>query len=197
MAVIIVDTGCANLASVAFACERLGVQPLVTQNPQLVESAEHVILPGVGAMPFAMQALAERGLIAVLQNLSQPLLGICLGMQILFEGSEEGNAKGLGRIKGKASHLQAAGLPLPHMGWNTLQICRDDPLLHGIKSGEYAYFVHSYAVPVTANTLASTQYGEPFSAIVRHGNVYGCQFHPERSGKLGARILRNFLETSA
>ncbi|MCF6274267.1 MAG: imidazole glycerol phosphate synthase subunit HisH [Robiginitomaculum sp.] len=194
----IVDTGCANLASVGFAFERLGARSIITKDADIIRSADHVILPGVGAMPYAMQALHARGLVSVLQNLTQPLMGICLGMQILFERSEEGDAEGLGLLKGRIEQMDTGDLPSPHMGWNTLDnISDDDPLMAGINQGDYVYFVHSYAAEISENTLASSTYGQPFSAIVRRGNIYGCQFHPERSGKVGAQILANFLKAKA
>ncbi|MBL4853817.1 MAG: imidazole glycerol phosphate synthase subunit HisH [Robiginitomaculum sp.] len=193
----IVDTGCANLASVGFAFERLGADKIITQDAEVIGSADHVILPGVGAFDYAMAALRQRGLVEVLQNLTQPLMGICLGMQLLFEGSEEGVADGLGLIKGDIKRMETGDLPAPHMGWNTLQNITDDPLLDGVKSGEYVYFVHSFAAPVRDETLMSCSYGQDFSAVVRKDNIYGCQFHPERSGKTGARILANFLKVKS
>jgi len=193
----IVDTGCANLASVGFAFERLGADKIITQDAETIRRADHVILPGVGAMPFAMAALRQRGLVEVLQNLTQPLMGICLGMQMLFEHSEEGEVDGLGLIKGDIKRMDTGGLPAPHMGWNTLQKIRDAPLLDGVKTGDYVYFVHSFIAPVQDATLVSSTYGQTFSAIVRKDNIYGCQFHPERSGKTGARILANFLKVKS
>ncbi|PHS40511.1 MAG: imidazole glycerol phosphate synthase subunit HisH [Robiginitomaculum sp.] len=190
----IVDTGCANLASVGFAFERLGVGKIITQDAKIIASADHVILPGVGAFDFAMAALRERGLVQVLQNLTQPLMGICLGMQMLFDRSEEGVADGLGLITGNIERMDTGNLPAPHMGWNTLEDMAEDPLLAGINAGDYVYFVHSFAVPVQEETIASSTYGQIFSAVIRRGNIYGCQFHPERSGKTGARILANFLK---
>ncbi len=202
MAVAIVDTGCANLASVAFAFERLGASHMVTRDIAVIERADHIVLPGVGTMPFALEKLRKRGLVDILQNLSQPILGICLGMQMLFYGSEEGEAgeeaggevKGLGLINGKIVHMDAHGAPLPHMGWNTLENLVDDPLLGGINAEDYVYFVHSFAAPISDKTLATTTYGQAFSAIIKQGNIYGCQFHPERSGQTGAKILANFLK---
>lgn len=196
MDVAIVDTGCANLASVKFAFDRLGAESVVTQDPDKIYGAPRVILPGVGSAGYAMDSMRERELIPVVQNLVQPVLGICLGMQLIFDFSEEGDVKGLSMIDGTIQALDTAGLPSPHMGWNTLSNLKDDPLLRGVKDGDYAYFVHSFAAPVSTKTLASAEYGSIFSAIVRQGNVYGCQFHPERSGKTGARILKNFLGVS-
>ncbi len=190
----IVDTGCANLASVGFAVERLGVRYVISMDAAIIQSADHVILPGVGSMPYATAQLKRRGLVKVLSNLTQPLLGICLGMQMLLDASEEGATNGLGRIKGLVTKLGASDLPTPHMGWNTLENLDDDPLLFGVNESDYVYFVHSYALPIGAHTIATTTYGQPFSAVIRSGNVYGCQFHPERSSKVGKKILENFLK---
>ncbi len=191
---VIVDTGCANLASVGFAFERLGVRPVITGDADTISKAERIILPGVGAMPYAMQALKTRGLVEVLRAYTRPLMGICLGMQMLFETSAEGGASGLGLIEGGIDLLDTDGKPAPHMGWNRLDNLADDPILAGISPGDYVYFVHSYAARVRSETIATSRYGQSFSAIVRRGNIYGCQFHPERSGKVGAQILQNFLK---
>lgn len=199
MTLIIVDTGVANLASVCFAFDRLGVSAMVTDDAEVILKAERVLIPGVGAAPFAMRKINEKGLTPVLQGLTQPVMGICLGMQLIFETLEEGGEKidGLGLVPGIISALDTKGQPTPHMGWNTLKLLRDDPLLHGINNHDYAYFVHSYAAKVSDVTLASSEYGSDFSAIVRYKNVYGCQFHPERSGVVGSKILENFLKVSA
>lgn len=198
MSVTIIDTGCANLASVGFAFARLGAAYQITKDPEQIASAERVILPGVGAAPYAMAALRKRGLIDVIKNLQQPVMGICLGMQLLFSGSEEGAAAGLGMLSGKITAMNAPGLRVPHMGWNRLEITSDDPILHGIDNGAYAYFVHSYAAAMPqGDCIAACKYGDPFAAIVRRANIYGCQFHPERSAKTGARILQNFLKVRA
>jgi glutamine amidotransferase len=193
MVVAIVDTGCANLASVGFAFDRLGANSLITQDPDQIYGADRVIIPGVGSALYAMDQLRQRELIPVLQNLVQPVMGICLGMQLIFDRSDEGEVDCLGLCDGTIESLDTQGLASPHMGWNTLENLKDDPLLDGVENGDYAYFVHSFAAPVSDKTLASSTYGETFSAIVRQGNVYGCQFHPERSAKTGAKILDNFL----
>ncbi len=190
----IVDTGCANLASVGFAFDRLGVRKIITRDAKIISNASHVILPGVGAFDFAMTALRARGLVDVLQNLTQPVMGICLGMQLLFCRSDEGDTGGLGLIDGAVKRMDTGALPAPHMGWNTLEDVADVPLLDGVKSGDYVYFVHSFAAQVQEETIATCTYGQDFSAVVRKDNIYGCQFHPERSGKTGARILANFLK---
>ena len=194
MGVLVVDTKCANLASVGFAFDRLGVATKVSDDPAEIASADRVLIPGVGAAPYAMAKIAEAGLTSTLRGLTQPVLGICLGMQLLFETLDEGGAtvQGLGLVPGHVGPLDTKDLPSPHMGWNTLGDIADDPLLAGVSAGDHAYFVHSFAAPVTETTIASATYGQPFTAIVRHGNVRGCQFHPERSSATGAAILKAF-----
>lgn len=193
MSVVIVDTGCANLASVKFAFDRLDVTSMISDKSDVITAADRVIIPGVGAAPFAMKQIQNKGLGDTLKSLTQPVMGICLGMQLIFDRStENGGTQCLGLVPGEIAELDTGDLPSPHMGWNSLTDLANDPLLAGIASGEYAYFVHSYAAPVLDYTLASCEYGQPFSAIVRHKNVWGCQFHPERSAKLGAQILKNF-----
>jgi len=199
MSLVIVDTGVANLASVGFAFERLGVSPLISDNPEIISSADRVLIPGVGAAPFAMKKVNQGGLTSVLQNLTQPIMGICLGMQLIFETLEEGGESidGLGLVPGTVSALDTKGQPSPHMGWNTLTPLKDDPILSGINNNDYAYFVHGFAANVSDITVASSSYGSKFSAIIRHKNVWGCQFHPERSSRVGAKILENFLKVPA
>lgn len=199
MPLTIVDTGVANLSSVKFAFDRLGVSTIISDDPETITAAKRVIIPGVGAAPYAMKTINTKGLTPVLQSLTQPVMGICLGMQLIFETLEEGGSEtqGLGLVPGKVTALDTKGQPSPHMGWNTLTKQSDDPLLDSINDNDYAYFVHSFAAPVSDITLASSEYGSPFSAIVRHKNVYGCQFHPERSSRVGAKILENFLKVPA
>lgn len=192
MSVVIVDTGCANLASVGFAFDRLGIANTITADAKTIISAERIIVPGVGSAPFAMAQLSKRGLVDVLKSLTQPVMGICLGMQLLFESSEEGSIKGLGLMDENITKLNTGKLPSPHMGWNTLSSVKNDPLLKDVRDGDYVYFVHSYAAPIGPYTLASSAHGSSFSAVIRKDNIYGCQFHPERSGKTGAKILDNF-----
>jgi glutamine amidotransferase len=192
--VVIVASGGANIASLQFALERLQVASAVTADADQIRAASHVILPGVGAAADAMARLRRSHLDTVIPTLRQPVLGICLGMQLLYEASLEGDARCLGIIPGRAQRLSAApGRPVPHMGWNSLDIRRPCPLLAGIADGDYAYFVHSYALKLSDATVASTRYGAPFSACVQWQNFYGTQFHPERSAAVGARLLGNFL----
>jgi glutamine amidotransferase len=194
---VVIDSGGANLSSVLFALERLNAPATVTTSPDEVKRAKRVILPGVGAAADVMNRLRSAGLAEVLPTLKQPVFGICVGMQVLFRSSEEGPVDCLGIIPDTVRKLKAApGLPVPHMGWNTLVALRDDPLMDGITSTDYVYFVHSYAAPVSDVTLARTDYGIPVSAVVRHGNFWGAQFHPERSSDTGSRVLANFLRLS-
>jgi glutamine amidotransferase len=194
MEAVIVDSGGANLASLRYALERLGARTQVSADARTIASAARVVLPGVGAAAHAMQRLNAAGLMSMLRALTQPVLGVCLGMQLLFELSEEGRTECLGLLPYAVRRLTSAPrCPVPHMGWNELQRLRPDPLLEGVADGDYAYFAHSYAAPVTQHTLASTQYGAPVSAVVRRENFWGTQFHPERSAGTGARVLENFL----
>ncbi|MFM5508056.1 imidazole glycerol phosphate synthase subunit HisH [Aeromonas rivipollensis] len=200
---VIIDTGCANLASVRMAFERLGVQPLVSSKAADIEGADKLILPGVGTAVAAMKNLNERNLVPLIRAARQPLLGFCLGMQMLAQASEENmSAEGgegglidcLGIVPGRIRLMEVGDLRLPHMGWNQIEHDETHPLLKGIQSGSYFYFVHSYALEVTDATLATCDYGQPFTAIVGRDNFFGAQFHPERSGAAGARLLQNFLE---
>ncbi|MBI3884425.1 MAG: imidazole glycerol phosphate synthase subunit HisH [Opitutae bacterium] len=191
----LVDSGGANLASVRFALERLGVRGELTADPAVIRAAERVILPGVGSAGEGMRRLRERGLIDCVRGLTQPVLGICLGLQLLFESSAEGPVETLGLLPGRVALLPAApGVTVPHIGWNTVTRHRDTPLLHGLAADARFYFVHSYAAPVNEFTLASCAHGAPFAAIVQRGNFTGVQFHPERSGPAGAQLLKNFLQ---
>jgi glutamine amidotransferase len=192
--VAIIASGGANTASLQFALERLDAASLVSADAQQIRAATHVILPGVGAAADAMTRLRRQGLDALIPSLQQPVLGVCLGMQLLYQASDEGHADCLGIIPGRAARFApAAGRPVPHMGWNTLAVERPSELLEGIRQGDYAYFVHSYALNLSSATIASCSYGDPFSACVQWRNFYGVQFHPERSANVGARLLQNFL----
>ncbi len=191
----IVDSGGANIASVRFALERLGVRSELTADPAAIRAAERVILPGVGSAVEGMKRLRAKGLADCVRGLTRPVLGVCLGMQLLFENSEEGPTETLGLIPGTVARLpDAPGITVPHMGWNTLTTGRGPGLLDGIKPDAHFYFVHSYAGPVNAFTVATCDHGTPFAAIVQRGNFTGVQFHPERSGEAGARLLKNFVE---
>lgn len=194
MSLVIVDSGGANLASVRIALQRLGVDAPLTRDPATIAAAGRVLLPGVGAAGPVMQRLRESGLIEVLRGLRQPLLGICVGMQVLFERLAEGDCDGLGLIPGAIERMRPAeGVRIPHMGWNRLRRQAASPLLDGIEDGGHAYFVHSYAAGTGADCVARFEHGGAYAALVQRGNVAGAQFHPERSAGVGERLLRNFL----
>jgi imidazole glycerol-phosphate synthase subunit HisH len=192
--VAIIASGGANIASLQYALQRLDASSTVTSDADEIRAASHVILPGVGAAAEAMMRLRHHGLDRLVPALSQPVLGICLGMQLLYASSDEGAAACLSIIPGNAIRFpRTTGRPVPHMGWNTLHIGKTTALLEGLQSGDYAYFVHSYALQVGEATVASTEYGVQFSACVQWRNFCGAQFHPERSAGVGARLLHNFL----
>ncbi len=191
---VIIASGGANLASLQFALRRLGCDAPVSEDPQLIAAASHVILPGVGAARNAMDRLRAAGLTDVIRGLQQPVLGICLGLQLLYAGSDEDGAECLGIISGQARRFsQSPRLPVPQMGWNEVRKVADTPLLDGVDDGDYAYFIHSYALPEGPHTCGVADYGGLFSAMVQQDNFFATQFHPERSARFGAAILSNFL----
>jgi glutamine amidotransferase len=193
--VAIIDSGGANIASLRFALERLGASSTLTVDADELRATPRVILPGVGAAADAMRRLESLRLVEVIRELRQPVLGICLGMQLLFDASDEGDTRCLGLLPGRVERFpDRDGFPVPHMGWNQLDFESDAALLTGIDRGEYVYFVHSYRAPVGPWTVATSDYGGEFSAVVQQRNFYGAQFHPERSGPVGARLLAGFLE---
>ncbi|MDX1536591.1 imidazole glycerol phosphate synthase subunit HisH [Arsukibacterium sp.] len=194
MQLVIVDTGCANISSVYFAFKRLAVEATISRDAAVIKAADKVVLPGVGTAHNAMAQLQHGELIETLQGLQQPLLGICLGMQMLTSHSMEGDVPCLNLIPGRVLPMESAGLRLPHMGWNTLHNISSHPLMKGFTSIDYLYFVHSFAVAPGEHALALCNYGSDFAAVIGKDNVAGAQFHPERSGKTGARLLQNFLE---
>ena len=195
--VVIIDSGGANIASLRAALTRLGAESMVTTDHAVIRNAPRVLLPGVGSAHDAMSRLRIAGLDQLIPTLKQPLLGICLGMQILFERSEEGPANCLAVIPGAIGKLRSApGRPVPHMGWNQMTQVRSDPLLEGVSSLDYVYFVHSFAAPTSTATAAITDYGTAFTSVARRDNFCGTQFHPERSGVVGARILANCLKAT-
>lgn len=194
--IVIVNTGCANISSVRFALERLGVSVEVSDEENVIKAADKVFLPGVGTASSAMQSILQKQLTPTLQELTQPVLGVCLGMQLMVSTSAEskaGDINCLNLMPGAVKRMHANGQRLPHMGWNTVTSETENPLFAGIDDGTYFYFVHSFAVPVYEHTLASCEYGQPFSAAIGHNNFYGVQFHPERSGDAGAQLLTNFV----
>ncbi|GGQ12864.1 imidazole glycerol phosphate synthase subunit HisH [Shewanella litoralis] len=195
---VIIDTGCANLSSVRFAFERLNANVVVSADFDVIRSAARVVLPGVGTAGAAMDALKQKNLIELIKSLTQPVMGVCLGMQMLASLSNEHGGRSeqditcLGLVPTDIGDLDSKGLPLPHMGWNQIDV-GDHPLFSGIENGSYVYFVHSYRAPISEYTLASSTYGESFSAAIGKDNFFGVQFHPEKSAKVGAQILQNFL----
>lgn len=198
--VTLIGYGSGNVASVRFALERLGARVRVTSDPADLVDAERVILPGVGAAGYAMQRLNALGLSQALRQFERPLMGVCLGQQLLFEASDEdGDIEMLGLIPGRVTAIEPRpSLPSPHMGWSRLTKRRDDPLLEGVKDGDWAYFVHGFVCPDGEATIAAADYGGlTVPGVVNIGNRWGCQFHPERSSAAGARILKNFLEIPA
>ncbi|WP_440957176.1 imidazole glycerol phosphate synthase subunit HisH [Oceanicaulis sp. LC35] len=199
MTTAIIDTSTANISSVRYALERIGARYRLTETPEEAEGCDRIILPGVGAAGPAMKRLRETGWARVLQGDQRPLLGVCLGMQLLFDYSVESDCEMLGLIPGRIERLDpGADGPWPHMGWNTLTPVKpDEPLLEGVPAGAHVYFVHGFYAPVGPHTSASTRYGAEITAIARKGHVAGCQFHPERSAKTGAQILTNFVKGAA
>lgn len=199
---VIIDTGCANLSSVRFAFERLNANVVVSADFDVIKNAARVVLPGVGTAGAAMDALKQKHLVELIKSLTQPVLGVCLGMQMLASlsnehgGRSEQNITCLDLVPTEIGDLDSQGLPLPHMGWNQITLPdaeKRHPLFIGIENGSYVYFVHSYRAPISEYTLASCQYGEAFSAAIGKDNFFGVQFHPEKSAKVGAQILQNFL----
>lgn len=200
---VIIDYGMGNLRSVEKAVEAAGGRPAVTGDPESIRSAERLILPGVGAFGEAMENLRRTGLDSAILDAARagkPLLGLCLGLQLLFTHSEEfGSHEGLDLIPGNVRKLDCPGLRVPHVGWNQIEGDRPDPLLTDIREGSYFYFVHSYYVEPDdpRDVLRRTSYGLRFCSIARRGNIYGVQFHPEKSQEAGKRLLRNFLSIAA
>lgn len=191
MNTVIIDYGAGNTKSVQFALKRLGVEAILTNNEELIRKADKVIFPGVGHANSAMEKLAEVELDKVIPNLKQPVLGICLGMQLMCKFSEEGNTKGFGIFDLEVKKFGAEN-KIPQIGWNTIFDLKSE-LLSDLNENEYMYFVHSYYVPKSDFTIATANYGLNYSAALQKNNFYGCQFHPEKSGDKGEMILKKFL----
>lgn len=186
--IVIIDYGAGNVKSVKFAFERLGYDPVLSDDPDTIKKAEYVIFPGVGHAKSAMATINSKGLSKVITELKQPVLGVCLGMQLMCRFSEEGNVSGLGIFDVDVKKFDE-DLKVPHMGWNDLINGKD--IFENIQG--QTYFVHSYYVPLTKETISSCKYGIEFSAALEKDNFFGCQFHPEKSGELGEQIIKNFL----
>lgn len=192
MKIVLVNYGAGNIKSIQFALERLGVQGVLSSNPIEIKNADKVIFPGVGEASSAMKKLKETGLDVLIPQLKQPVLGICLGMQLMCSRTEEGNTTGLGIFDVNIKRFQNT-LKVPQMGWNTLENMNSG-LFNEIDSGDYMYSVHSYYADLCKDTIAQTTYGIPYSCALHKNNFYGVQFHPEKSSKAGSQILSNFLE---
>lgn len=191
IAVIDYDTG--NLRSVANTLGRLGAEYIITASPEQIRCADHVLLPGVGEASSAMAKLRERGLVEVIRSLTQPVLGICIGLQLLCRHSQENDTPCIGIFDNEVRKFDLPELKVPHMGWNSISKLRT-PLFKGIDEGAYVYYVHSFAPSLNDDTIAITEYGMPFSAAIAKDNFFGTQFHPEKSASVGEQLLRNFLE---
>ncbi|MCO5723566.1 imidazole glycerol phosphate synthase subunit HisH [Robiginitalea marina] len=192
MDLVIINYGAGNIQSIRFAFERLGFSPELSADPDRISRADKIIFPGVGEASSAMAKLKQSGLDRLIPELKQPVLGICLGMQLMCRRSEEGGTPGLGIFD--VDVVRFTGVPkVPQIGWNSIRNLAS-PLFQGVGEDEYIYLVHSYFAPLGAQTIATSEYGGPYSAALAEGNFFGVQFHPEKSGKTGARILKNFLE---
>jgi len=191
MKVVLIDYGAGNTKSVQYALQRLGVEAVLTNNPELIQKADKVIFPGVGHANSAMEKLEQSGLNKLIPNLKQPFLGICLGMQLMCKYSEEGATKGLGIFDLNVLKFGNDN-KIPQIGWNTI-VDLNSEIFHELNENEYMYFVHSYYVPIASETIAKAKYGVIYSAALKKNNFYGCQFHPEKSGDKGELILKNFL----
>jgi glutamine amidotransferase len=191
MNIALIKYNAGNIQSVVFALERIGIEPIVTSDEKQIQSADKIIFPGVGEAGSAMNFLKERNLDVTIKNLKQPVLGICLGMQLLCKHSEEGDMECLGIFDGNVKKF-AQGLKVPQVGWNLLENV-SDPLLSELETDSYFYFVHSYYAEICTNTSAITEYGIKFSSALQKNNFYGVQFHPEKSARTGEKVLKNFL----
>ena len=190
----IVDYGAGNIRSLGNALEGLGKPFFVSRDVQELQRAEKLILPGVGEARSAMESLSRVGLLEWLPAIRVPFLGICIGMQILFEHSDERDTACLGIVPGRVARFDSAQVKVPHMGWNSVNLKAPSPLFDGIRDGEFFYFVHSFGAPLVAQTVGSTEYGIKFSSAVQHNNFFGVQFHAEKSGSAGLHVLKNFTE---
>ena len=194
VSVVIIDSGGANIASLGFALERLGVAAELTADATAIRTSDRVLLPGVGAAKDAMMRLSDANLVDVIRDLKQPVLGICLGMQLLCEASEEEDVECLGIFPGTAAKLPASvSNPVPNMGWCRTEILLDHPIVRGIDDRSFFYYLHSFALPTTTDTIATATHAKPFAAIVAKNNFAAVQFHPERSSAAGAQLIRNFI----
>lgn len=194
MNLVIIDYGAGNVQSVKYALDRLGYQAALSKDPEVIKKADKIIFPGVGAALPAMEALKENGIDELIPTLTQPFLGICLGMQLMCKHSEEGNVSGLGIIDAEVKKFNGTE-KIPHMGWNNVSKLQS-ALFANFNEEQQLYFVHSYYVPLNEYTIAECEYIKTFSAAIRKNNFYACQFHPEKSGDAGEQLLKQFIELS-
>lgn len=192
MTIVIINYGAGNIQSIKFAIQRLGYEAILSNDPEVIKAADKVIFPGVGEASSAMQKLKDSGLDLLIPELKQPVLGICLGMQLMCNHTQEGDTKGLGIFDVDVVRFNK-DVKVPQIGWNQIEAL-DSPLFNGINENEYIYLVHSYYAPVTEDTVAQTKYGVTYSTALQKNNFYGTQFHPEKSSVVGERILENFLK---
>lgn len=192
MKIVIINYGAGNIQSIMFAIERLGFKAVLSNNPEEIQAADKVIFPGVGEASYAMKKLKESGLDSLIPNLEQPVLGICLGMQLMCNSSEEGNTKGLGIFDVDVIKFTPK-VKVPQMGWNQIYDLKSD-LFKGIPENEFMYLVHSFYAPNCAEAIATTNYELEYASALQKDNFYGTQFHPEKSGAIGEKILENFLK---
>jgi len=192
--IALIDYGAGNLKSVANALADLNTEFFISNKSEEINEAEKIIFPGVGEAASAMSKLKEKDIVDFIRETEKPLLGICLGMQLLATFSEERNTKCLGLIDAIVKEFDSQAVKVPHMGWNKVEYLHNNILFSHIVSGEYFYFANSYYVPINENTIANTTYGGPFSSAINKKNFYGVQFHPEKSGKVGLQVLKNFIE---
>lgn len=192
--IAMIDYDAGNVASVSNALERLGIEHVITADHDVLDQARGVIFPGVGHAEAAMRSLIDKGLDQWLLQATKPVLGICVGLQLMFESSEESTIPTLGIFPGRLHKFDNTMMKVPHMGWNTFKEVKRHPLLIGLDASDYHYFVHSYYPPLGDVTLASCEYGVEFTAVAAHGNFMGIQYHPEKSGSAGATLLRNFCD---
>ncbi len=189
--IAIIDYNTGNLFSLTCALKRIGEEYVITSSPDIIQAADSVILPGVGEASTAMQNLKNSGLDVIIPSLKMPVLGICIGMQLMCKSSQEGDVSCMGIFSNKVLKLRGEGIKVPHMGWNSIYNL-DSLLFKGISPGEFLYFVHSFAPEIGGSTIAKTNHGAPFSSALCSNNFYGTQFHPEKSGQAGEQILKNF-----
>lgn len=193
--IALIDYDAGNTCSVMNALKRVGVEFILTDQAAKIRNADKVIFPGVGHAASAMRALQKKNLDELIPSLTQPVLGICVGLQLMCESSEEGNVNCLGIIPGRVKRFdESNGIKVPHMGWNTVHAFAEDPIWRGVQTNDHFYFVHSYYVPQSDYAIATCEYDVSFAAAIRKDNFWGVQFHAEKSGDVGERVLRNFLE---